>query len=114
MYQYLTPWEGEPLPPSAPRHMIRQWRKFRGLTMHAFAERLGVSTIVISRIERGQQPYRQDFLERAAEVLRCEVADLIVRDPAADPGIWATYQDLSPEDKAVAAAMLDALLRRGK
>jgi transcriptional regulator with XRE-family HTH domain len=94
--------------------MIRQWRKFRGLTMDAFAERLGVSTIVVSRIERGQQPYRQDFLERAAEVLRCEPADLIVRDPTAAPDIWATYEELDPASKAVAAAMLDALLRRGK
>jgi len=98
-----------------PRHTIRQWRRFRGLTMEQFAERLGLSLAAVSRIERGQQPYRQDFLELAADVLRCSPADLIVRDPTAPASdIWATYAELDPESKAVAAAMLEALLRRGK
>jgi transcriptional regulator with XRE-family HTH domain len=96
-------------------HKLKEWRKFRGLTMQAFAERMGVSLAVVSRVERGQQPYRQDYLERAAEVLQCDVADLIVRDPTIDPtDIAAIYRQLDPETRAVAAAMLEALLRGKK
>jgi transcriptional regulator with XRE-family HTH domain len=66
----------------APGHFIREWRKHRGVTMDQLAEKLGVSLAVVSRLERGQQRYNQDLLERAAIALRCSPADLIQRLPA--------------------------------
>lgn len=96
-------------------HKLKEWRKHRLLTMQAFADRMGVSLAVVSRIERGQQGYRQEYLERAAEVLRTDVASLIMRDPNDPDGpVLERLQELDPTSRAAALSMLDALLRRGK
>ena len=73
---------------SAPhRHFIREWRKFRGLTQEQLASRLEVDRTTISKIESGKQEYSQGFLEATAYALRCEPADLIMRDPLAPSAI---------------------------
>lgn len=40
-----------------------------------------IAATTFGRIERGVVPYDQDFLEVAADVLRCDPWDLIHRDP---------------------------------
>ena len=66
---------------NGPRHHIRDWRKFRGLTQEQLAGRLGVVTSSVSQLETGKQGYSQPMLEAIADALGCEPADLLNVDP---------------------------------
>ena len=70
------------------RTYLKQWREFRGLSQEALGEQMGKGTsgASVSRVENGETPYTQDWLEAAAEVLGCTPADLISRDPRDDDG----------------------------
>jgi transcriptional regulator with XRE-family HTH domain len=61
------------------RHYIREWRKFRRMTLEALASRVGekiggFTHASLSRIERGLQPYSQPILEAIADALRTDPA----------------------------------------
>ena len=98
---------------------IRAWRKHRGLTLAQLADRLSVELEVaisegqLSRIERGETPYSQDILEAVAAALRCEPADLIMRDPAQPDGIWSLLDSLKPGERLQAVEIIKALRRTG-
>lgn len=62
---------------------IKEWRKRRLLTQERLAERIGMSTPSVSRVERGEQPYSEPMLTAIAEALNCEPADLL--RPPSDP-----------------------------
>lgn len=101
----------KPDPPYG-KTFIRQWRKHRGLTQEQLAERVEVSHASIGRIERGLQPYGQPLLEAIAFALRCETADLLVRDPLnpdAAWSIWETVRKLKPETQRQALRLVNAL-----
>lgn len=76
------------------KHFIKEWRKYRGLTQIQLAERIEVNQGNLSKIENGTRKYDQEFLERAADALRCEVADLLVRDPTGPDAIWSIWEQL--------------------
>jgi transcriptional regulator with XRE-family HTH domain len=98
---------------------IRSWRKHRGLTLAQLADRLaaelevGISEGQLSRIERGQTPYSQDILEAIAAALRCEPADLLVRDPSAPDAIWSLWDTLKPVERIQAVEIIKTLHRTG-
>lgn len=81
-------------------HYIKEWRKFRGLTQEQLADRIGITKSYVTKIEKGSRRYDQPFLEAAATVLRCEPADLIVRDPTDPEGIWSVWDSLAPVERA--------------
>jgi transcriptional regulator with XRE-family HTH domain len=95
------------------RHFIREWRKFRELTQEQLAERIGVTKSYVSKVEAGKRRYDQPFLEAAAEVLRCDVADLLVRDPSDPEGLWSIYEGLSPVQRRQVAEIAKTLKRTG-
>lgn len=76
------------------RHFIKEWRKHRGLNQEQLAERMGVTQSFVSKIENGKQSPDLAFIALAAEVLRCEPADLIMRDPTAPDAIWSIWEQL--------------------
>ena len=88
------------------KHFIRQWRKHRGLTLEALAERVSMTHGNLSRIERGEVPYNQVLLERLAEELRCDPVDLLIRDPSDPGGLWSVYDQLTPSQREQGAQML--------
>ncbi len=98
---------------------IRACRKHRGLTLAQLGDRLSVEIEVdisegqLSRIERGETPYSQDILEALAQVMRCEPADLIMRDPTQTDAIWSLIDTLKPVERAQAIAVIQALTRTG-
>ncbi len=98
---------------------IRAWRKHRELTLSQVADRLQVELEVdisegqLSRIERGETPYSQDILEAVALALRCEPADLIMRDPTQPDAIWSLIDTLQPVERAQAIAVIKALSGTG-
>lgn len=96
-----------------PRHFIREWRRYRGLTIEKLAERIGSSQPNLSKIERGLVPYSQEMLEALAVELRCEPADLIVRDPSDPDGIWSIWESLAPEQRAQIVAIAKTFKKAG-
>lgn len=98
---------------------IRAWRKHRGLTLAQLTDRLATELEVeisegqVSRIERGETPYSQDILEAFAAALRCEPADLIMRDPTAQDGIWSLLDSLKPTERLQALEIIRAIQRTG-
>ncbi len=98
---------------------IRAWRKHRDLTLGQLAERLSIELEItisqgqLSRIERGETPYSQDILEALAAVLRCEPADLIVRDPTQSDALWSLLDGLQPLQRQQAIEVIKALQRTG-
>ncbi|MFC3705667.1 helix-turn-helix domain-containing protein [Devosia honganensis] len=76
------------------KHYIREWREYRGLSLRKFADRLEAEPGVplmshanIGRIETGQQPYDQEFLEAAAVALGTTVTDLLTTNPLIDDAV---------------------------
>jgi transcriptional regulator with XRE-family HTH domain len=63
---------------------IREWRKFRKLTQETVAEYLETTKTSVSRVENGKQPYTQDFLEGAADLLAVHPSVLLSRAPGKD------------------------------
>ncbi len=98
---------------------IRAWRKHRALTLAQLADRLkteleiDISEGQLSRIERGETPYSQDILEALATVLRCEPADLIMRDPTQSDAIWTLIETSKPTARQAAIVLLTTLKGTG-
>lgn len=63
------------------RTYLKQWREFRKKSQDDLADEIGTSGATVSRMENGETPYSQDYVEAVAEALGCTVADLISRDP---------------------------------
>lgn len=95
------------------RHFIKEWRKHRGLTQIQLAERIGIDKSYLSKIESGARRYDQPFLEAASEVLRCEPADLIIRDPSDPDGIWSIWDTLAPAQRTQVVEIAKTLKRTG-
>lgn len=95
------------------RFFLKEWRKHRGLTQEQLAERIGINQGHYSRIERRDRPYDEGFLERAAEELRCDPADLLMRDPTDPDGIWSLWDTLTQPERRQAVTILRGLHRTG-
>ena len=107
-----------PMPNSESRRptFLRQWRQFRDLNQADAADRLDIKQGTLSKIERGDIPYNQDFLERAALAYGCDVEDLLSVDPLKPDPPKLVYSRLRNAPKAVqeqALRILDALLKDG-
>lgn len=94
-------------------HFIKEWRKHRGLTQDQLADRIGMNRAYLSKIESGKRRYDQPFLEAAADVLRCEPADLIIRDPSDPDGIWSIWDQLKPVERSQVVEIARTLKRTG-
>lgn len=94
---------------------LKEWREYRNLTQDQAAERIGITQATLSRIERGIHPYDQDFLEKTAFAYGCEPQDLLMRNPQDENAVWSIADHLlkaSPTERAQAAAVIDALLKK--
>jgi transcriptional regulator with XRE-family HTH domain len=95
---------------------IKAWRKFRKLSQEAAAERVDVDRTTLLKIEKGQLPYNQDFLEKLAFAYGCEVDELLKVDPLKpDPPrlIYSRLRAASPEDQDRIMRVVEAMLRTG-
>lgn len=93
---------------------LRNWRKFRELTLQRAADRLDIDYTTLGRIERGEVPYNQDLLERLAMAYGCEVTDLLDIDPLkpdAPKLVYSRLRHASPEIQRQALAIMEAFLK---
>lgn len=88
---------------------LKQWRQHRQLTQQKLADRLEVTKGYISELERGIKRYNQDVLEALADALMCQPADLLMRDPSQEDGIWSIWETLPLEKRKQALAVIKAL-----
>lgn len=92
---------------------LKQWRKYRGLTQVQLAERIGIDQGQLSKIENRKRQYDEEFLALAAEALRCEPVDLLIRDPSDPEGIWSIWDALEPTQRRQVVEMAKVLKRTG-
>jgi transcriptional regulator with XRE-family HTH domain len=95
------------------RHFLRAWRKHRGYTLEQVAERLHMSHQNLGKIERCKVPWNQDLLERLAEEYRCDVTDLINRDPTDPESLWSIWDQLAPTERIQLVEVAKVLKRTG-
>lgn len=93
---------------------IREWRKYRSLTLEQLSSRIGMTTSNLSKTERGDQAYTQPVLEALAEALACSPADLIMRPPGARTDLQALLESLEGDVHDQAVAVIKALKGRSK
>ena len=84
------------IPGDKPAHFIREWREYRQLTQERLADRLEITKGALSNIETGKSGYTEPMLKALAYALRCEPADLIMRNPMQEDAIWSIW-DKVPE-----------------
>lgn len=96
-------------PPFQPT-FIRQWRKYRNLTIEKLADRIGMSNGNLSNIETGKTGYSQETLEDIAEALRCDPADLLMRNPADPEAIWTLWEQAQPAQRKQIIGIIKGLL----
>ena len=61
---------------------LRRYRYLRGLTLQSLAERAGLGTTTISRLESGTGELQVTTLAALADALSVEIADLLYGDAA--------------------------------
>jgi len=88
---------------------LRQWREFRDLSLESAADVFGITHGQLSKIERGKSPYNQRLLEKAADLYRCTVIDLLARAPDEAEDLFSNYAALDEEGKRQAARLVGAL-----
>jgi transcriptional regulator with XRE-family HTH domain len=93
------------------RHYVKEWRKYRGLSQDAFADRVGMSKATLSRIENGIIPYGQGFLETCAEILECTTGDLTERSPLEKETILSIWERIPLSERDRALEVLKAFTR---
>ncbi len=101
-----------------PRHFIKEWREYRGLTQAQLAERVGMTQGNISQLERGIQGYSVAGLNALAEALNCTTWQLLNVDPG-KPGIksgsddellWSIWEQAKPAERAQIVSVAKALV----
>src|SRR5262252_1853026 len=88
------------------RTFIREWRKYRGLTLEKVADRLDMTPGHISMLERGQRGYTQETLEAVAAALQTDVASLLMRDPGDSEGLWSIWDRAKPAQRRQIVAIV--------
>ena len=96
-------------PPFRPT-FIRQWRKYRKLTLEKASERAGMSKGNLSNIENGKTGYNQATLEALAEALQCGPVDLLIRNPLDPDGIWSLWDSAKPTQRKQIIGIIKGLL----
>lgn len=94
------------------RHFIKEWRKHRGLTQEALAERAGMTPNNLSQLENHKQRYSADGLDALAQALDCEPAQLLMVDPSKDDAIWSIWERAKPAERQQIIAVARALIAK--
>ena len=95
------------------RTYIREWRKFRRLTLEKLAERLEMTASHISMLERGERPYVQETLEAIANALGTDAASLLMRNPLDPEGLWSIWDQAKPGQRQMIVDIAKTVIKTG-
>jgi transcriptional regulator with XRE-family HTH domain len=101
----------KPFPPRKQyrRTFIREWRKYRGLTIEQLAGRVDVQPSALSYLERGQSGYTQGTLESIAHALSTTPEALLTVDPNKEGEVVDLLRLIDDRNRAQAIRVLRAL-----
>ncbi len=94
------------------RIYLKEWRSHRGMTQEQLADAIQSTHVTVSRMERGDRPYNQPFLEACADALSCDPADIIAGPPESNEKLQIIFDLLkgkSQEELDKVAAMISLL-----
>lgn len=95
------------------RTFIRQWREHQGLTLERLADRVGMTAGNLSQLERGNQGYTQNTLERLAEALQTDAASLLTRDPTDSEALWSIWDQAKPGERRMIVDIAKTVIKTG-
>lgn len=75
--------------PLKKRTFIREWRKYRGMTLIQLADKVDMTEGGLSMLERGTRGYTQESLELIAGALQTDPAALLTLNPGQPEAVWA-------------------------
>jgi hypothetical protein len=64
-------------------------------------------------LERAQRGYTQETLEAIAHALQTDVASLLMRNPAADEGLWSVWDQAKPGQRRQIVEIAKTLIKTG-
>lgn len=85
------------------KHYLKEWREAKGFGQQDAASAITLSRTMLSKIENGEHPYQQQYVEGLARLYKCSPAHLI----GADPGV-ATQQPPATLRSALIAYGVDS------
>jgi transcriptional regulator with XRE-family HTH domain len=94
------------------RTFVKEWRKYRGLTQEALADRVGMAVSNIAQLEQGRQGYSQTGLEAIADALQCSPGQLLTVDPTKDDAIWSIWETAKPAERQMIVDIARTLVKR--
>lgn len=97
-------------PKPSPSNFIALWRVAAGLTQEELAERTGLTTASISRIESGKVGYTKSSLENIALSLQIEPWQLLGQRPGTAMQLVQKLQNAAPDQIRQIEAVADTLL----
>lgn len=100
-----------PQPKRRRRWYLKEWREYRELSQEKLADRIGATQGLISQLENNRINYTSDLLEKLADALMCEPADLLMRNPMDPEAPWSIWETLPKPQKVQAIEILKALKR---
>lgn len=95
------------------RTFIRQWRQYRDLTLERLADRVDMTAGNLSQLERGNQGYTQEALEKLAHALQTDVASLLMRDPTDTEALWSIWEQARPGQKRQIVEISKTIVKTG-
>ena len=102
--------QGAPKGPKSPLRMhLAAWRDHRGLTQQQLADRIGTSSVSVSRWETDNRRPDLETQAEISQVLNIEPADLL-RHPS-QPSADALLRDQPPEVVELALKLIQAIRR---
>jgi transcriptional regulator with XRE-family HTH domain len=91
------------------RFYLKEWREHRGLSQSELARRIATTSSRISEVESGVERYNETLLQRLADALECDIADLVLGPPETLSEARLALHRLDPDQMRVAAQVLRAL-----
>lgn len=92
---------------------IREWRKYRVLTLEQLAERIEMTPSHLSMLERGQRAYTQETLEAVAHALQTDAASLLMRNPLDQDAIWSIWDQAKPGERRLIVDIAKTVVKTG-